>query len=198
MERAFTGERGVAVRLSRVENYDDLTPAALTGSVPGSPSCAGATSSARFALSRSPAEGAKPLSGEHRCRSQRPRRAGTQGNHASRSERKLIPGRSLRLRRPDEKRRCSGPLNEDTLHDVTSAGHVGTADRSYCEEVNICKYVHLPVQSGSDRILGLMNRTYSVDHYRRLMHRIRKAIPGVAISTDIISGFLQNQCQTTV
>jgi tRNA-2-methylthio-N6-dimethylallyladenosine synthase len=56
-------------------------------------------------------------------------------------------------------------------------------------EVNICKYVHLPVQSGSDRILRLMGRTYTVDHYRRLLHRIRKAMPGVALSTDVISGF---------
>jgi len=56
-------------------------------------------------------------------------------------------------------------------------------------EVNICKYVHLPVQSGSDRILGLMNRTYTVDHYRRLIDRIRGAVPGVALSTDVISGF---------
>ena len=56
-------------------------------------------------------------------------------------------------------------------------------------EPNICKSVHLPVQSGSDRILGLMNRTYTVDHYLRLVDRIRSAIPGVALSTDVISGF---------
>ncbi|HMK38874.1 MAG TPA: MiaB/RimO family radical SAM methylthiotransferase, partial [Bacteroidota bacterium] len=56
-------------------------------------------------------------------------------------------------------------------------------------EPNICKYIHLPVQSGSDRILALMNRTYTVDHYRRLIDRIRESIPGVALSTDIISGF---------
>ncbi|HTY58911.1 MAG TPA: TRAM domain-containing protein, partial [Bacteroidota bacterium] len=41
----------------------------------------------------------------------------------------------------------------------------------------------------SDRILELMNRTYTVDHYRTLIQRIRKTIPGVALSTDIISGF---------
>lgn len=53
----------------------------------------------------------------------------------------------------------------------------------------ICKYVHLPVQSGSDRILELMNRTYSVSHYLERIERIRKVLPGVALSTDIISGF---------
>jgi tRNA-2-methylthio-N6-dimethylallyladenosine synthase len=54
---------------------------------------------------------------------------------------------------------------------------------------NICKYVHLPVQSGSDRILSSMNRSYTVDHYLRLLERIRRAIPDVSVSTDLISGF---------
>jgi len=54
---------------------------------------------------------------------------------------------------------------------------------------NVCKYVHLPVQSGSDRILQLMNRTYSSDHYLKLLERIKHDIPGVSLSTDIIAGF---------
>lgn len=54
---------------------------------------------------------------------------------------------------------------------------------------NICKYIHLPVQSGSDRILEKMNRAYSRDHYVRLVRKIRDRIPDVALSTDIIVGF---------
>jgi len=54
---------------------------------------------------------------------------------------------------------------------------------------NLCKYIHLPIQSGSDRILNLMNRTYSVEHYIHLAEKIRQAMPGVGLSTDIISGF---------
>ena len=54
---------------------------------------------------------------------------------------------------------------------------------------NICNYVHLPLQSGSDRILKRMNRTYSRDHFLQLAHRIREILPGVGISTDIIVGF---------
>jgi tRNA-2-methylthio-N6-dimethylallyladenosine synthase len=60
---------------------------------------------------------------------------------------------------------------------------------SIAETQNICKHIHLPVQSGSDRILRLMNRTYAVDGYRKLVDRIRKSIPGVSLTTDIISGF---------
>jgi len=54
---------------------------------------------------------------------------------------------------------------------------------------NICKYIHLPVQSGSNRMLELMNRTYTVEHYLNLIDKARKIIPGVSFSTDIITGF---------
>ncbi len=54
---------------------------------------------------------------------------------------------------------------------------------------NICKYIHLPVQSGSNRILELMNRTYTIEHYLGIIERARKLMPQVAFSTDIISGF---------
>jgi len=56
-------------------------------------------------------------------------------------------------------------------------------------EGNVCNAVHLPVQSGSDRILSLMSRSYSVDHYLRLVEKVRAAIPGVSLSTDVIAGF---------
>jgi tRNA-2-methylthio-N6-dimethylallyladenosine synthase len=54
---------------------------------------------------------------------------------------------------------------------------------------NICNHIHLPVQSGSNRILKLMNRTYTIEHYLNLIEKARKIIPGVSFSTDIIAGF---------
>lgn len=57
------------------------------------------------------------------------------------------------------------------------------------EHPNICNYIHLPVQSGSNRILELMNRTYTIEHYLQLVEKARRIIPGVSFSTDIISGF---------
>ena len=57
------------------------------------------------------------------------------------------------------------------------------------EHPNLCNFIHLPVQSGSDRILELMNRTYSIDHYLKLIEKAKKIIPGVSFSTDIIAGF---------
>ncbi len=54
---------------------------------------------------------------------------------------------------------------------------------------NICKYIHLPVQSGSSRILELMNRSYDADWYRSKIDRIYEIIPECSISCDIITGF---------
>ncbi len=54
---------------------------------------------------------------------------------------------------------------------------------------NICNYIHLPVQSGSNRILQLMNRTYTREWYIAKVNRIRELIPGCGISTDMITGF---------
>jgi tRNA-2-methylthio-N6-dimethylallyladenosine synthase len=54
---------------------------------------------------------------------------------------------------------------------------------------NICKYIHLPVQSGNTRILDLMNRTYTREWYINRIDAIRRILPNCAISTDIITGF---------
>ena len=54
---------------------------------------------------------------------------------------------------------------------------------------NICNYIHLPVQSGSSRILELMNRGHNREEYIALIDRINRIIPGCAISHDMISGF---------
>lgn len=54
---------------------------------------------------------------------------------------------------------------------------------------NICKHIHLPVQSGSNKILKLMHRKYTTEWYLERLDAIRKVIPDIAISTDIITGF---------
>lgn len=54
---------------------------------------------------------------------------------------------------------------------------------------NICNFIHLPIQSGSTEILRKMRRDYTADEYMERIAMIRKQIPGVSLSTDIISGF---------
>lgn len=53
----------------------------------------------------------------------------------------------------------------------------------------ICKHLHLPIQSGSSRILEKMNRRYSKESYLELVHKIKTAVPDISLTTDIIVGF---------
>jgi tRNA-2-methylthio-N6-dimethylallyladenosine synthase len=57
------------------------------------------------------------------------------------------------------------------------------------ENENICRHIHLPVQSGSSRILQLMNRTYTREWYLAKIKRIRERIPDCGVTSDIIAGF---------
>jgi tRNA-2-methylthio-N6-dimethylallyladenosine synthase len=67
-------------------------------------------------------------------------------------------------------------ITEDVLHAIA-------------RHENICNYIHLPVQSGSNRVLQLMNRSYTREWYMAKVNRIREIIPGCGISSDIIAGF---------
>ena len=67
-------------------------------------------------------------------------------------------------------------LNEDVIKAIKECG-------------KLCEQIHLPVQSGSDRILKKMNRHYTREYYMSLVNKIKQEIPDVAITTDIIVGF---------
>ena len=61
--------------------------------------------------------------------------------------------------------------------------------RLFAEEPKLMGHVHLPLQSGSDRILALMSRGYTLEHYRRRVELLRQARPDIAVTTDLIVGF---------
>jgi tRNA-2-methylthio-N6-dimethylallyladenosine synthase len=57
------------------------------------------------------------------------------------------------------------------------------------ECTSVCQHLHLPVQSGDDGVLHRMGRQYTIEHYRERLAAVRAAVPGIAISTDVIVGF---------
>ena len=61
--------------------------------------------------------------------------------------------------------------------------------RAFADLDKLCKNIHLPVQAGSDTVLKRMNRKYNREHYLGLINKLRSAVPGITISTDIIVGF---------
>jgi tRNA-2-methylthio-N6-dimethylallyladenosine synthase len=79
-----------------------------------------------------------------------------------------------------ERIRFTSPYPVDFTADVIAA---------IAEEPKICKYVHLPVQSGSDVVLDRMRRGYTVADYRAIVKALRTAMPDIALSTDILTGF---------
>ncbi len=60
---------------------------------------------------------------------------------------------------------------------------------AHADEPKLMPYLHLPVQSGADAILKAMNRGHTADDYRHLVDRLRRAVPGIALSSDFIVGF---------
>jgi tRNA-2-methylthio-N6-dimethylallyladenosine synthase len=61
--------------------------------------------------------------------------------------------------------------------------------RAMAEIPGVCDHLHMPVQSGSDRILGMMRRGYTAEGYLGAVRRLRAAVPGLALTTDVIVGF---------
>jgi tRNA-2-methylthio-N6-dimethylallyladenosine synthase len=79
-----------------------------------------------------------------------------------------------------ERIRFTSPYPVDFTDDVIAA---------IADEPKVCKYVHLPVQSGSDVVLERMRRGYTVREYHDIVSRLRAAMPDIALSTDILTGF---------
>ena len=187
---AFEGEKGIAVRLSRVENYDDITPLRTDGVSAWLSVMRGCDKFCTFCVvpfTRG-RERSRPLESVVR-------EVATLAGRGYREVTLLgqnVNSYSDGSRDFADLMRAVAAVDRTMRIRFTTSHPQDMSDRlieAIAVEPNICKYIHLPVQSGSDRILALMNRSYTARHYRALIARIRRAIPGAAISTDVISGF---------
>ena len=84
---------------------------------------------------------------------------------------RAVPGLRIRFSTSHPK-----DMSDETLHVIA-------------EEPNVCRHIHLPVQSGSDRILKLMNRKYTREWYMDRVAAIRRIVPDCGLSTDIFTGY---------
>jgi tRNA-2-methylthio-N6-dimethylallyladenosine synthase len=190
VEKAFAGEKGIAVRLSRAEDYDNIAPLRSDGVTAWIPVVRGCDKFCTFCV--------VPFTrGRERSRSLESivREARELALHGFKEV--TLLGQNVNSYRDGESdfadliRRVAAVDLSLRVRFTTS--HPTDMSDKLIETIartgNICNSIHLPVQSGSDRILELMNRTYTVDHYLRLVGKIRSGIPGVSLSTDVISGF---------
>ncbi len=190
VRQAWQGERGIAVQLSRVETYDDIMPLRTDGISAWISVMRGCDKFCTFCV--------VPF---------------TRGRERSRTLKSVVEEvETLSSRGFKEVTLLGQNVNSyrDKEHDFADlmkavaevdptirirfmTSHPQDMSDKLIETIaahpNICKFVHLPVQSGSDRILRLMNRTYTSPEYHRLVEKIRAAMPAVTLSTDIISGF---------
>lgn len=192
VEGALAGERGIAVRLSRVENYDDIIPLRTDGLSAWVSVMRGCDKFCTFCVvpftrGRERSRSLTSVVHEVEELSARGFKEITLLGQNVNSYRDLQEGFDfadllLHVARVDRTMRIrfttSHPQDMSTKLVQTIARHE-----------NVCNSIHLPVQSGSDRILKLMNRTYDTSHYLRLADTIRETIPQVSLSTDLIAGF---------
>ncbi|MCI0707822.1 MAG: tRNA (N6-isopentenyl adenosine(37)-C2)-methylthiotransferase MiaB [Ignavibacteriae bacterium] len=190
VENALAGEKGIAVRLSRVENYDDIIPLRTEGISAWLSVMRGCDKFCTFCV--------VPFTrGRERSRTLHSVIKEVEQLSAQGFKEVTLLGQNVNSYRDDAydfaDLLASVARVDRSMRVRFTTSHPQDMSDKLIETIaaheNLCKYIHLPVQSGSDRILQLMNRTYNTEHYLNLVEKIKRTIPGVSLSTDIISGF---------
>jgi tRNA-2-methylthio-N6-dimethylallyladenosine synthase len=191
---AFNGDKGIGVKLSRTETYDDIEPHREDGLSAWISVMRGCDKFCTFCV--------VPFTrGRERSRSLQSIVAELENLSARGFKDVTLLGQNVNSYLDEESTNnwdfsdllSSAAKVDRTMRIRFSTSHPqDISDKllyAIAEHPNLCNYIHLPVQSGSNRILDLMNRTYTVEHYLNLIEKAKKIIPGVSFSTDIISGF---------
>jgi tRNA-2-methylthio-N6-dimethylallyladenosine synthase len=190
LEGAANGRKGIAVKLSRVENYDDIVPLRTDGISAWISVMRGCDKFCTFCV--------VPFTrGRERSRTIASVVREVEDLAARGFKEVTLLGQNVNSYRDGEydfaDLLVSVAAVDPTVRVRFTTSHPKDMSDKLIETIaqydNLCNYVHLPVQSGSDRILELMNRTYNRRHYLNLVKKLRSAIQDVSLSTDIITGF---------
>ena len=187
---AWHGEKGIAVQLSRVETYDDILPLRTSGISAWLTVMRGCDKFCTFCV--------VPFTrGRERSRTLQSIIHEVEQLSAKGFREVTLLGQNVNSYRDgnhdfSDLMKAVAMVDRNIRVRFTTSHPEDMSDKlieTIASNDNISKFVHLPVQSGSDRILELMNRTYNSSHYLGLVEKIKKAMPDVALSTDIITGF---------
>jgi len=190
VESAANGTKGIAVRLSRVENYDDIIPLRTDGISAWISVMRGCDKFCTFCI--------VPFTrGRERSRSVANVVREVEELSARGFKEVTLLGQNVNSYRDGEYDFADllatvAGVDRSIRVRFTTSHPQDMSDkliRAIARYSNVCNHIHLPVQSGSDRILELMNRTYTRERYLDLVKRIKSAIPDIGLSTDIIAGF---------
>jgi tRNA-2-methylthio-N6-dimethylallyladenosine synthase len=190
IDHAFNGEKGIGVRLSRTETYDDIIPYREDGLQAWISVMRGCDKFCSFCV--------VPFTrGRERSRSLHSIVEEVKQLSAQGFREVTLLGQNVNSYN-DNGNDFADLLSSCALVDpsmrirFTTSHPQDLSDKllyTIADHNNICSYIHLPVQSGSNRILDLMNRTYTIEQYLNLIETAKQIIPGVSFTTDIISGF---------
>lgn len=192
VETALGGDKGIAVKLSRVETYEDILPLRTEGISAWVSIMRGCDKFCTFCV--------VPFTrGRERSRKLSGVVDEVKSLWDSGFKEITLLGQNVNSYRDEESGydfadlliACTKAVPQMRIRYSTSHPQDMSDKLIYAmaEYPGICNYIHLPIQSGSNRILELMNRTYTVEHYLQRVEKIKQLIPNCAMSTDIISGF---------
>jgi tRNA-2-methylthio-N6-dimethylallyladenosine synthase len=192
IEQSMNGEVGIAVKLSRVETYDDIIPLRTQGISAWLSIIRGCDKFCTYCVvpytrgrerSKPFPVVTKELIDLYELGYKEVTLLGQNVNSYIDMENKVDFAKLLV--------ECAKAVPEMRIRYTTSHPYDMTDEliEAMAAHRNICNYIHLPVQSGSDRILQMMNRHYTVEHYLERMRKIKELIPNCSLSTDIITGF---------
>lgn len=185
-----TGEKGIAVKLSRVETYNDILPLRKEGISAWLSIMRGCDKFCSFCVvpfTRG-RERSRPLEGVIREVKQLSDEGFKDVTLLGQNVNSYISGE---YDFSDLLEACAKAVPDIRLRFTTS--HPQDLSLKLIETIakydNLCNYIHLPIQSGSNRVLELMQRSYTVEHYMKIIDNIKKILPDATLSTDIITGF---------